>query len=60
MVRNTCASRSATLDCGSVDEIFHEVEKGNANYGVVPIENSSNGVIGATVDMLFNVFSNTL
>jgi chorismate mutase/prephenate dehydratase len=44
----------STLDCGSVDEIFHEVEKGNANYGVVPIENSSNGVIGATVDMLYS------
>ncbi|CAC9498043.1 Chorismate mutase I (EC 5.4.99.5) / Prephenate dehydratase (EC 4.2.1.51) [uncultured Gammaproteobacteria bacterium] len=44
----------STLDCGSVDEVFHEVEKGNANYGVVPIENSSNGVIGATVDMLYS------
>jgi chorismate mutase/prephenate dehydratase len=44
----------STLDCGSIDEIFHEVEKGNANYGVVPIENSSNGVIGATVEMLYS------
>ncbi|AYQ56640.1 Chorismate mutase I (EC / Prephenate dehydratase (EC [Bathymodiolus thermophilus thioautotrophic gill symbiont] len=44
----------STLDCSSIDEIFHEVEKGNANYGVVPIENSSNGVIGATVDMLYS------
>jgi chorismate mutase/prephenate dehydratase len=26
----------------------------HANYGVVPIENSSNGVIGATVDMLYS------
>ena len=44
----------STLDCGSIDEIFHQVEKGNADYGVVPIENSSNGVIGATVDMLYS------
>ncbi|BAS67763.1 MAG: prephenate dehydratase [Gammaproteobacteria bacterium] len=44
----------STLDCGSIDEIFHQVEKGNANYGVVPIENSSNGVIGGTVDMLYS------
>lgn len=44
----------STLDCGSIDEIFHQVEKSNANYGVVPIENSSNGVIGATVDMLYS------
>jgi len=39
----------STLDCGSIDEIFHQVEKGNAHYGVVPIENSSNGV-----DMLYS------
>jgi len=44
----------STLDCGSIDEIFHQVEKGNANYGVVPIENSSNGVIGGTIDMLYS------
>ncbi|QKQ24139.1 prephenate dehydratase [Candidatus Ruthia endofausta] len=44
----------STLDCASIDEIFHQVEKGNAHYGVVPIENSSNGVIGATVDMLYS------
>ncbi|MBE8190014.1 MAG: prephenate dehydratase [Candidatus Thioglobus sp.] len=43
----------ATLDCGSIDDIFIEVEKGNVDYGVVPIENSSNGVIGGTVDMLY-------
>ena len=44
----------STLDCASIDEIFHQVEKGNAHYGVVPIENSSNGVIGGTVDMLYS------
>jgi len=44
----------STLDCGNIDEIFHQVEKGNAHYGVVPIENSSNGVVGATVDMLYS------
>lgn len=44
----------STLDCGSIDEIFHQVENGNAHYGVVPIENSSNGVIGGTVDMLYS------
>ena len=44
----------STLDCASIDEIFHQVEKGNAHYGVVPIENSSNGVVGGTVDMLYS------
>lgn len=44
----------STIDCGNIDEIFHQVEKGNAHYGVVPIENSSNGVVGGTVDMLYS------
>ena len=44
----------STLDCAGIDEIFHQVEKGNAHYGVVPIENSSNGVIGGTIDMLYS------
>jgi chorismate mutase/prephenate dehydratase len=44
----------STLDCGSIDEIFSQVEKGNTDYGVVPIENSSNGVIGGTIDMLYS------
>ncbi|SFV87737.1 Chorismate mutase I / Prephenate dehydratase [hydrothermal vent metagenome] len=42
----------STVDCASINEIFHQVKKGNANYGVVPIENSSNGVVGITVEML--------
>ncbi|SFV62946.1 Chorismate mutase I / Prephenate dehydratase [hydrothermal vent metagenome] len=41
------------VDCPTIDKIFIEVDKGNANYGVVPIENSTNGVIGATIDMLW-------
>ena len=44
----------STLDCGTIDEIFHQVETDNAQYGVVPIENSSNGVIGTTLDMLYS------
>lgn len=42
----------STVDCASINDIFHQVKKGNANYGVVPIENSSNGVVGITVEML--------
>ena len=44
----------STLDCGTIDEIFHQVETDNAQYGVVPIENSSNGVIGTSLDMLYS------
>lgn len=41
------------LDCASIDQVFHQVEKDNAHYGIVPVENSSNGVIGASLDMLY-------
>lgn len=36
----------------SIREVFLEVEKGQAVYGVVPIENSTEGVITHTLDLL--------
>jgi chorismate mutase/prephenate dehydratase len=35
----------------SIKEIFAEVERGRADYGVVPIENSTEGVVNHTLDM---------
>ena len=35
----------------SIAEVFAEVEKNNANYGVVPVENSTEGVVSHTLDM---------
>jgi chorismate mutase/prephenate dehydratase len=35
----------------SIDEVFHEVEGGVADFGVVPIENSSEGTVNHTLDM---------
>ncbi len=40
-----------TLALNAVDEIFREVEAGTAQFGVVPIENSTEGVISHTLDM---------
>jgi chorismate mutase / prephenate dehydratase len=40
--------------CASIDEVFRAVESGNADYGVVPVENSSEGAIGRTLDLLLN------
>lgn len=40
------------VSCKSIDSIFSEVEKGNVNYGVVPMENSVEGVVGHTLDLL--------
>ncbi|MCO6442292.1 MAG: prephenate dehydratase [Nitrococcus mobilis] len=34
----------------SVDAVFREVESGNADYGVVPVENSTEGVVTHTLD----------
>jgi chorismate mutase/prephenate dehydratase len=38
----------------AIDEIFREVESGVAAYGVVPIENSTEGVVSSTLDLLAN------
>jgi chorismate mutase/prephenate dehydratase len=39
------------LPLTSVEEVFHEVEAGTADFGVVPIENSSEGTVNSTLDM---------
>lgn len=36
--------------CGAIDTVFDEVEKEIADYGVVPFENSTEGVISDTLD----------
>lgn len=36
---------------GAIDEVFREVESGNAHFGVVPVENSTEGVVNHTLDM---------
>lgn len=34
----------------AIDEVFREVESGQANYGVVPVENSTEGMVNHTLD----------
>ncbi|GHB27309.1 prephenate dehydratase [Salinicola rhizosphaerae] len=34
----------------AIDEVFREVEAGAVNYGVVPVENSTEGVVNNTLD----------
>jgi len=38
----------------SIAEVFAEVEKGNADYGVVPVENSTEGVVSHTLDLFLD------
>lgn len=37
--------------CLTIDDVFRAVESGNADYGVVPIENSTEGAVGRTLDL---------
>ncbi len=39
------------LPFGTIDDVFHEVESGAADFGVVPIENSTEGTVNNTLDM---------
>ncbi|MCW8932246.1 MAG: prephenate dehydratase [Gammaproteobacteria bacterium] len=41
-----------TIPFSSIDEVFREVDAGSCYYGVVPVENSTEGVISHTLDML--------
>jgi chorismate mutase/prephenate dehydratase len=43
-----------TLPMASIPDVFREVESANASYGVVPIENSTEGVINHTLDQFMN------
>src|SRR5687768_4633876 len=39
------------LPLSSIEEVFQEVEAGHADFGVVPVENSTQGTIQSTLDM---------
>jgi chorismate mutase/prephenate dehydratase len=40
-----------TLALNGIDDVFREVEAGSAHYGVVPVENSTEGVVRHTLDL---------
>lgn len=43
---------SKPVQCASIDEVFQTVESGTVDYGVVPVENSTEGGVGRTLDLL--------
>lgn len=45
-------SQIGYVACESISDVFLEVERGEADYGVVPIENSVEGAVTYTLDML--------
>ena len=40
------------VPCASIDEVFRQVEARQAGYGVVPVENTTDGAVGRTLDLL--------
>jgi chorismate mutase/prephenate dehydratase len=38
----------------SIDEVFRSVESGAADFGVVPVENSTEGAVGRSLDLMPN------
>lgn len=43
--------RAELIPVRTIGDVFAEVEKGRADYGVVPVENSTEGVVNHTLDM---------
>jgi chorismate mutase / prephenate dehydratase len=50
--REKFGSTAALLPTASIDQVFQEVGQGRVAFGVVPIENSTEGVVGHTLDLL--------
>ncbi|TDJ28853.1 MAG: prephenate dehydratase [Gammaproteobacteria bacterium] len=44
----------STIPMNSIPEVFSSVESGHADYGLVPVENSTEGVISHTLDMFID------
>ncbi len=38
--------------CASIDDVFRAAESGGAQFAVVPVENSTEGAVGRTLDLL--------
>jgi chorismate mutase/prephenate dehydratase len=51
-VRKHFGAAVEALACGTVDEAFRRCESGAAQFTVVPVENSTEGVVGRTLDLL--------
>lgn len=50
--RQKFGSSATFVPAAGIPEVFQEVSQGRADYGVVPIENSTEGVVTHTLDML--------
>ena len=44
----------STIPMSSIPDVFSAVESGHADYGLVPVENSTEGVVSHTLDMFID------
>ena len=44
----------AHVPCANFDEVFHAATAGSAEFGVIPVENSTEGVVTRSLDLLLN------
>jgi len=49
-VKRHFGTSAVTIPCGAIPAVFEEVERGLAEFGVVPVENSTEGVVNHTLD----------
>ena len=42
------------MPCANFDEVFHAATAGSAEFGVIPVENSTEGVVTRSLDLLLN------
>jgi chorismate mutase/prephenate dehydratase len=42
------------VPCGSIDEVFRATSAGAADFGVVPVENSTEGVVARSLDLFLH------
>ncbi len=47
-------SSIARVPCANFDEVFHATATGTADFGVVPVENSSEGVVTRSLDLFLH------
>ena len=40
------------VSCATIDEVFRAIESGQTDYALVPVENSSEGAVGRTLDLM--------
>ncbi len=48
------------VPCASIDEVFRAVEAGRADFGMVPAENSTEGAVNRTLDLMLTTSVNII